>query len=375
MENFDYILDKCLDRIAAGDDVNVILSDYPDEADRLRPLLQSAVQTSRWGSFTINTEVKYAARQRFDAALARHNQPPLRQPWYRRYLLRPAVLAAATAVIITALVVFGSVQTALSPGDEYQVSDITPVASTDGNFAFLISDELNAISHFDNVTVTITKIGIQQSDGKWIEIEPTDKTVDLTTVPGDAVKVIWQGNIPAGDYQKVFIYIDDVTGYLKGLAEATEIKLPSQKLHIAIPFSTSETTVTSFTFDLTVFATGSGQNLKYILKPQASESGVAKESVPPAATKKNPDNPPAINGNDYSNSDKTGEEEKTKEEKTKEDKDKEDKDKEEKTQEEKDKEPKIKETKTTEPKTKETRTKETKTKKPKDNNGNKNEED
>ncbi len=365
MANFDYILDKCLDRIAAGEDINVILSDYPEEADRLRPLLQSAVQTSRWGNFAINTEVKRAARQRFDAALARPTQPPLRQPWYRRYLLRPAVLAAATAIIITALVVFGSVQTALSPGDEYQVSDITPVASTDGNFAFLISDEVNAISHFDNVTVTITKIGIQQSDGKWIEIVPTDKTVDLTTVPGDAVKVIWQGNIPAGDYQKVFIYVDDVAGYLIGSTEATEIKLPSQKLHIAIPFSTSETTLTSFTFDLTVFATGSGQNSKYILKPQASESGVAKESVPPAATKKNPDNTPGINGNGYSNLDKSSEEEKTKEEKTKEDKDKE----------EKDKEPKLKETKTTEPKTKETKTKETKTKKPKDNNGNKNEED
>jgi len=252
-ENFGRILDKCLDRIAAGEDLDIVLSAYPDYAERLKPLLQSVMQTSRVGYFPINTEVKRTARQRFEADLAaRREKQRVQQPWFSRYLLRPAAMAAVATVVIAALVVFVTVQTALSPGTEYLVSEITPVASPDGNFAFLISDEVNAISQFDNVSVTIARIGIQQSDEKWIEIVPTDKTVDLTTVPGDAVKVIWQGDIPVDDYKQVFIYVDNVTGFLKGESEATEIKLPSRKLHLAIPFTTSETSLTSFTYDLKI---------------------------------------------------------------------------------------------------------------------------
>ncbi len=365
-ENFNQILDKCLDRIAAGEGLEIVLSAYPDYADRLKPLLQSVIQTRRVGNFSINTEVKHTARQRFEADLAaRREKHRVQQPWFSRYLFRPAAMAAVATIVIAALVVFVTVQTALSPGTEYLVSDITPVASPDGNFAFLISDEVNAISQFDNVSVTIARIGIQQSDEKWIEIVPTDKTVDLTTVPGDAVKVIWQGDIPVDDYKQVFIYVDNVTGFLKGESEATEIKLPSRKLHLAIPFTTSETSLTSFTYDLTVFATGSVKNSKYILKPQIGESGITKESVPPAATKKNQDNNPEINGKANSNSENSSEENNPKEDKTKE----------EKTKVDNTKEANIKEDKTKEVKTRENKVKESKTKTTKEDNGGDIEED
>jgi len=345
-DNFDQILDRCLDRIAAGEDIELVLSDFPGDAARLKPLLQSAVKTSRTGRFTVDSEVKHAARQRFDAALAaRRSQLSVPQPWFSRYLLRPAALAAVATVVIAAFVVFISAQTALSPGNEYQVSDLTPVASPDGNFAFLISDEVNAIDQFDNVSVTISKIGIQQSDEKWIEIIPTDKVVDLTTVPGDAVKEIWHGDIPVDDYLQVFIYVDNVTGFLKGETEVVEIKLPSQKLHMSIPFTTSDTVVTSFTYDLTVFATGSGKNTKYILKPQVSESGVAKESVPPSMTKKNPDKNPGTNGKAESNLNNSSSENGNEKDKTKVDKTKEANAKEQKTTEEKSKEDQTKDDK------------------------------
>jgi hypothetical protein len=348
VDNINIVLDKCLDRINAGEDLDVILSEYPEYAAQLKPLLQSALQTNRLGHFTVNDTAKRTARQRFDAALvARREQQRIRQPWFSRYLLRPAALATIATVIIVALVVFVSVQTAFSPGTEYQVSDITPVASSDGNFAFLISDEVNAISQFDNVSVTIARIGIQQSDEKWIEIVPTDKTVDLTTVPGDAVKVIWQGDIPVDNYQQVFIYVDNVIGFLKGASEATEIKLPGQKLHMAIPFTTSETSVTSFTYDLTVFATGSSNNSKYILKPQVGESGVAKESVPPATTKIKPEMTSSVSSNVENGSEENNtEEDKTKEEKINGNKTKEANIKEENTKETKTKEEKVKESKT-----------------------------
>jgi len=244
-------------------------------------LLQAVVQTSRFNRFAPDLETKRAAKQRFNAALvARREQHRILLPWYRRYLFHPAALAAMATVIIIAFVVFINVKTAVSPGIEYQVSDISPTASPNGNFAFLISDEVNAINDFDRVLVNISKIGIQQSDDKWIEIFPVEEVVDLTTVPGDAYKVIWQGGLPDDNYQQVFIYVDNVTGYRKGKTQAVEIKLPSQKLHMAIPFTISETEVTSFTYDLTVFATGVSKNSKYILKPQIGESGVTRGTVP-----------------------------------------------------------------------------------------------
>jgi hypothetical protein len=97
-------------------------------------------------------------------------------------------------------------------------------------------------------------------------------------VQGDKTQQIWRGNIPEGEYTKVFIYVSNVQGVLKEAmdtnGQSVEIKLPSNKLHISESFQITENTVTSFTYDLTVIATGNEQSgIKYILKPQAGESG------------------------------------------------------------------------------------------------------
>ncbi len=173
-------------------------------------------------------------------------------------------------------VVYIGVRPVLSPGAP-QILQIVPVASPNGNFAFLVSDDVNAIAEFRDVVVTIDRIGLQQSsDGKWIEFKPSVLSVDLTTVPGDLVQEMWRGDIPAGDYRQVFIYVDNVTGTLISSGEKVEIKLPSQKLHLNVPFTVAETTVTSFTYDLTVIRTGNAQNGRYLLKPQVSESGATQ---------------------------------------------------------------------------------------------------
>jgi hypothetical protein len=279
-KNIDRLLDICLDRLNAGEDIEHILADYPDDAAKLRPLLQTAVQTSRTYHFRTDTETKQNAREKFNAVLvAERERRRVRQPWIRR-LLRPAVLAGAATVVVGLLIVFASVQTVFSPGSSYQVSPVKPVASPNGNFAFLISDEVNAIADFSSVPVYISKIGLQQDDGKWIEIpiQPA-ASVDLTTVPGDAVQEIWQGDIPQGTYHQVFVYIDNVSGILlKDPGKVVKIKLPGNRLHLSIPFTTSDSAVTSFTYDMTVFATGNGKNGKYILKPQIGESGASQQS-------------------------------------------------------------------------------------------------
>ena len=61
---------------------------------------------------------------------------------------------------------------------------------------------------------------------------------------------------------------------MKETRNSVEIKLPSEKLHLSKSFSISADELTTFTYDLTVIATGSSQSgNKYILKPQIDESG------------------------------------------------------------------------------------------------------
>jgi hypothetical protein len=101
--------------------------------------------------------------------------------------------------------------------------------------------------------------------------------VDLTLLPGDETQEIWRGDVPEGEYTKVFIQVSDITGILKETGQMVEVKLPSQKLQISMAFQITAGSVTSFTYDLTVVATGNQQSgINYILKPQVSESGTER---------------------------------------------------------------------------------------------------
>jgi hypothetical protein len=149
--------------------------------------------------------------------------------------------------------------------------------SPEGNFVFLISDEVNAIGDFESLSVSISKVGLQMGgeSGRWIEFDPEVEVVDLTLLQGDRAQEIWRGDVPEGQYTKVFIYVSDVSGVLKEIDGAVRVKLPSGKLQISRPFQITGDSVTSFVYDLTVVK--AGQSGKYILKPQIAESGAGRD--------------------------------------------------------------------------------------------------
>ena len=275
VNDFNKILDECIDRINSGESIESCLLDYPGSSEQLKPLLMAALQTKKACTFVPGEETKLTAKRRFNAAMERRLQTGKEtQSWLSRIVGKPltwATLAAVTAAIFG--IYFGVNQMV------YPISPIVPEPNPTGNFVLLISDDVNAISDFESVDVSITKVGLFSSgNGGWIEFEPDIKVVDLTTVQGDETKQIWRGNLPDGEYTKVFIYISNVQGVLKEAIEAggqsVDIKLPSNKLQISEPFQITEGTVTSFTYDLTVIAIGNQQSgIKYILKPQADESG------------------------------------------------------------------------------------------------------
>lgn len=270
VDNFDKILDKCIDRINKGEGIESCLADYPSYSEQLRPLLKAALQAKQAYSFVPKEDVKMAAKRRFDIALERRLQTHKeKKAWFSRISSKPLVLVALAATAIVIIAVYFGLNQVFYP--------IIPAPNPDpeGNFILLISDDVNAIGDFESVNVSITKVGLRSSgSGGWLEFEPEIREVDLTTVQGDKTQQIWRGNIPEGEYTKVFIYVSDVQGILKETEETVEIKLPSNKLQISKSFQITADTATSFTFDLTVISAGSEQSgIKYILKPQAAESG------------------------------------------------------------------------------------------------------
>jgi hypothetical protein len=280
-ESFELILDRCLDRIRGGEAVETILSEYPEYADRLRPLLDTAVNTTSAFSLTPSAETKLAWKQKFNEALvARRESRRTTQPWFRRSLFRYTAWAVTSTVVIALIITLVGIPHVVSPVWPVFTPDTPTILGTpspDGNFAFYISDDVNAIADFKSVVIDISKVGLQKSDtGEWVEFQPTETTVDLVKLPGDVVQEVWRGLVPVGEYKQVFIYVDNVTGTLDATGQITEIKLPSSKLHMSVPFTVSDDAVTGFTYDLTVFATSNVKNVKYILKPQIGESGTTK---------------------------------------------------------------------------------------------------
>lgn len=169
---------------------------------------------------------------------------------------------------------------ACAPG----VPTLTTGYTKEAGFRFMVSDEANDIGDFEHLYVTISSIGVHPAsdnstdNGTWLQFSPdvTDP-VDLTTLQGKNAQEIWSGNITAGEYNKVFVYVSDVEGILVGASanKTANVKLPSGKLQISKPFTVSENATTSFVFDITVIQ--AGKSGKYILKPQIAESGASKE--------------------------------------------------------------------------------------------------
>jgi len=150
------------------------------------------------------------------------------------------------------------------------------------NMQFLISDEKNDIGNFESLIIEIASIGLKPAGdpGEWITLEanedPDDDGIpgfDLTPLEGENALILWSGSIDAGDYNKVFIHVDNITGILTealGGGKA-EVKLPSDRLQISKPFTVGEDQVVNFVYDITVHK--AGNSYKYILKPQIAESG------------------------------------------------------------------------------------------------------
>ncbi len=167
-----------------------------------------------------------------------------------------------------------------------------PSPIPEANFRLLISDDVNAIGDFQSLMVTISSVGVHKAGevGGWLEFLPATEAategLDLAPLQGDNAQEIWSGTLPDGKYTMVFVYVSAINGTLNN-GESTDVKLPSEKLHINTHFNIPGDSLVNFVFDLSVVAAGSQQSgIKYILKPVVSQSGPNQEFIevsPPAA--------------------------------------------------------------------------------------------
>jgi hypothetical protein len=140
-----------------------------------------------------------------------------------------------------------------------------------GHLRLMVSDEPNDIGDFTSVNVTVSRFGVLSAiTDNWTEITLDNPvTFDLTKLQGDNATSVWDGNIASGNYTKVFMYVDNVSGLLNG--DNATVKLPGDKLQISKPFMVGPGSTVSFVFDITIIKAGNSG--KYILKPQIAASG------------------------------------------------------------------------------------------------------
>ena len=196
--------------------------------------------------------------------------------------------ALIITLLLTALPLAGCAvtdATTPTPAAQEAVTGSTTPAEEDVNFRLLISDEPNDIGDFEELWVIISGIGLVQGDDEGVIEEPIEPPIEVNLVElqGEDAVIPWEGYVPEGDYTKIFLYVDEVWGFLvppegEEVGEAIEIKLPSNKLQLNLPFTVGdepEGEAAEFVFDITVHSAGkSGQ---YIVKPQLTESGEGRQ--------------------------------------------------------------------------------------------------
>ncbi|MSQ33536.1 MAG: hypothetical protein EXR60_03850 [Dehalococcoidia bacterium] len=98
-DEFDRILDDCLDRLLRGESVESCLGGYPRQALELEPLLRAALQVQRGLSLPLPPEQKAQARLRLAQTLQERAQRPRRRWLAWPHLARRWAMAASVALV------------------------------------------------------------------------------------------------------------------------------------------------------------------------------------------------------------------------------------------------------------------------------------
>ena len=116
-EEFDRILDDCVNRINSGERLEDCLVSYQDNAAELEPLLRTVVDVQAPLKFTPSAQVKSAAKRHFNSVIERsHSNRERRRPLFNMLPRWSAAVAAAAAVLLVVLASYFAMRPAGVPG-------------------------------------------------------------------------------------------------------------------------------------------------------------------------------------------------------------------------------------------------------------------
>jgi hypothetical protein len=115
-QDFESLLDECLNRIKSGADIEACLADYPDAADELRPLLRLAIKVRSLKEVPPRSSAAMATgRQRFlqQAAVMREEAETsplasLREWWASLFQIGPAMARGLATTLLVVLLLVAS---------------------------------------------------------------------------------------------------------------------------------------------------------------------------------------------------------------------------------------------------------------------------
>ena len=290
--NFDRILDECIDRISRGERLESCLADYPENVEQLKPLLQAMLQTKDVYEFKPSPSAKKAAKQRFNATLKSLEQRRQeKQPLFPSLFGWSRALATVAVVIVIALIGYFGLRPMLFPAGTIPQPGPVPIAPgpttqppgpglLTGTIEVRVTDAPPEYGTIKEIWVTVvdSEEGImvhkaateEDGEGEWIPIPVTgDNPFELLELKEQGVDALlgW-AEVPTGKYTQIRMTIEQVEVIFEGETDPIEAKLPSGKLKLVRPFDVidGETTILLLDFiaDESVTITGQGD---VIFKP------------------------------------------------------------------------------------------------------------
>ena len=267
-DNFDRILDECIDRINRGQSLEDCLADYPEYVKQLEPLLRAMLQTQGAYSFMPSANAKRGARQHFNAALERlERRHREKQPLWTKLFAQPRVWATVAAAILILVTGFFALRPLLYPIVEAKTG-IIEVRVTDAPPEYGITEIWVTVLDSEEEGVAVHKAG-DDGDGVWITIPITEPNPFelLSLQKEDLDTLLATEEVTAGKYTQIRMTIEKVEVKI-GDGDLQPAVLPSGKLKFVRPFEVfdGQTTIILLDFDAdkSVTVTGGG---KVIVKP------------------------------------------------------------------------------------------------------------
>ncbi len=173
-KKFDDILNECLNRMAAGEDLEQCLQDYPDLSEELRPLLETALTVKSSANLAQpKQEFRELTRQQFLAEVRAKAEAQRQPKWYSVLEWQHRWAMATVAVLLVIFVGGGTTVAASSNAMPDDLLYPVKLAVEDVRMTFTGSDVKKAELQAEFADRRANEIAKMAEEGKWSKVEAT----------------------------------------------------------------------------------------------------------------------------------------------------------------------------------------------------------